>query len=145
MKKKMSLRNTTPASSYTHSSNTYKSWIHRDFLNNDRWLMIRDDDFYLSQIAAPEKADAALQQQQREQMLKYNKEKEDSSSSSSIDSTKPLREKNFRKNIKYVHVPHKDKPPQVVAKRNARERRRVQAVNSAFVRLRKVVPIDNSR
>jgi hypothetical protein len=45
----------------------------------------------------------------------------------------------------YKHVPHRDKPPQLVARRNARERRRVQAVNSAFSRLRKVVPIDNNR
>lgn len=45
----------------------------------------------------------------------------------------------------YKHVPHRDKPPQLVARRNARERRRVQAVNSAFSRLRKVVPIGNNR
>ncbi len=32
---------------------------------------------------------------------------------------------------------------QVVAKRNARERRRVHAVNMAFVRLRKAIPLDN--
>lgn len=56
----------------------------------------------------------------------------------------PLKEKN-RKNSGYRHVPHKDKPPQVVARRNARERRRVQAVNTAFVRLRKAVPIHNVR
>ncbi|GIY21724.1 BHLH domain-containing protein [Caerostris darwini] len=43
----------------------------------------------------------------------------------------------------YKHVPHKDKPPHLVAKRNARERRRVEAVNSAFARLRKCVPIEN--
>lgn len=55
-----------------------------------------------------------------------------------------LREKNGKKNA-YKHVPHKDKPPQVVAKRNARERRRVQAVNGAFVRLRKAIPIQNVR
>lgn len=57
---------------------------------------------------------------------------------------RPLREKN-EKSSRYKHVPHKEKPPQVVAKRNARERRRVQAVNNAFVRLRKAVPIENSR
>lgn len=39
----------------------------------------------------------------------------------------------------------KQKPPHVVAKRNARERRRVQAVNQAFVKLRSVVPIQNTR
>jgi hypothetical protein len=45
----------------------------------------------------------------------------------------------------YKHVPHHNKPPQLVARRNARERRRVQAVNTAFSRLRKVVPIDSNR
>ena len=45
----------------------------------------------------------------------------------------------------YKHVPHRDKPPQLVARRNARERRRVQAVNVAFSRLRTVVPIENNR
>lgn len=43
----------------------------------------------------------------------------------------------------YKHVPHKDKPPHLVARRNARERRRVQAVNSAFARLRRCVPVEN--
>lgn len=37
------------------------------------------------------------------------------------------------------------KPAQLVARRNARERRRVQAVNGAFARLRKVVPLENHR
>ncbi|XP_065159144.1 achaete-scute complex protein T3-like [Atheta coriaria] len=85
-----------------------------------------------------------------------------SSSSSSCASSKeleecaqPLRETNGRSALqehaksansaRYVHVPHRDKPPQVVAKRNARERRRVQAVNGAFVRLRKAVPFENNR
>ncbi|XP_065347045.1 achaete-scute complex protein T3-like [Cloeon dipterum] len=44
----------------------------------------------------------------------------------------------------YRHVPHKDKPPQMVARRNARERRRVQAVNSAFYNLRMAVPGDSN-
>lgn len=39
----------------------------------------------------------------------------------------------------------KQKPPHVVAKRNARERKRVQAVNQAFVKLRSAVPIQNTR
>ena len=38
------------------------------------------------------------------------------------------------------YVPHRDKPPHLVARRNARERRRVQAVNSAFLRLRRHLP-----
>ncbi|XP_042888590.1 uncharacterized protein LOC122264031, partial [Penaeus japonicus] len=40
----------------------------------------------------------------------------------------------------YKHVPHREKPPHLVARRNARERRRVQSVNVAFARLRRVVP-----
>jgi hypothetical protein len=60
------------------------------------------------------------------------------------DNTTIDQEKNG-KSRGYKHVPHKDKPAQVVAKRNARERRRVQAVNSAFARLRKVVPVENAR
>ncbi|XP_070383380.1 achaete-scute complex protein T4-like [Dermacentor albipictus] len=38
---------------------------------------------------------------------------------------------------------HREKPPHLVARRNARERRRVQAVNNAFCRLRKCVPVEN--
>lgn len=53
-----------------------------------------------------------------------------------------VRTKNKKSTVKssYRHVPHSQKPPQVVARRNARERRRVQAVNSAFLKLRKHVP-----
>ncbi|GFN93730.1 achaete-scute-like protein [Plakobranchus ocellatus] len=42
----------------------------------------------------------------------------------------------------YKHVPHCLKPAHLVAKRNARERTRVQAVNSAFGKLRKHVPYE---
>ena len=41
------------------------------------------------------------------------------------------------------HVPHSEKPPQIVEKRNARERKRVQAVNQAFLRLRQALPMSN--
>ena len=41
------------------------------------------------------------------------------------------------------HVPHSEKPHQIVEKRNARERKRVQAVNQAFHRLRKTLPMSN--
>ncbi|XP_018903695.2 achaete-scute homolog 3 [Bemisia tabaci] len=34
---------------------------------------------------------------------------------------------------------------QIIAKRNARERRRVQAVNGAFAKLRKTIPADSHR
>lgn len=50
-----------------------------------------------------------------------------------------------KKNRGYKHVPHKDKPVQAVEKRNARERRRVQAVNLAFAKLRKMVPVEHAR
>ncbi len=43
----------------------------------------------------------------------------------------------------YKHVPHREKPVHLVQRRNARERRRVQAVNSAFVRLRRHIPHEN--
>ena len=43
----------------------------------------------------------------------------------------------------YKHVPHCEKPAQVVEKRNARERKRVQEVNQAFLRLRKALPTSN--
>lgn len=42
-------------------------------------------------------------------------------------------------------TPAGQKPAQVVARRNARERRRVQAVNWAFARLRKVVPLEENK
>ncbi|XP_037273283.2 uncharacterized protein LOC119165202 [Rhipicephalus microplus] len=45
--------------------------------------------------------------------------------------------------VKKMSSSHREKPPHLVARRNARERRRVQAVNSAFCRLRKCVPIEN--
>ena len=61
------------------------------------------------------------------------------SSKESSSSTKGLR----RKKSNYKHVPHREKPLQVVAKRNARERRRVQAVNQAFIQLRKAIPIES--
>lgn len=56
--------------------------------------------------------------------------------------------KSMKKRIKrsgktvYKHVPHCEKPPHLVARRNARERRRVETVNNAFLRLRKHVPMD---
>ena len=48
-----------------------------------------------------------------------------------------------RKKSNYKHIPHSEKPPQIVEKRNARERKRVHAVNQAFIRLRKVIPFEN--
>lgn len=54
----------------------------------------------------------------------------------------PKRKKR-RSNTTYKHVPHSAKPVQVVAKRNARERKRVQNVNSAFTYLRRHIPYEN--
>lgn len=65
-------------------------------------------------------------------MLKLCRSKTSSSSSSKSGSK-----------TSYKHIPHREKPAHLVAKRNARERRRVEAVNSAFARLRKCVPIEN--
>ena len=41
------------------------------------------------------------------------------------------------------HANQKEKPVHLVQRRNARERRRVQAVNVAFSRLSKVVPLES--
>ncbi|KAK5643898.1 hypothetical protein RI129_007743 [Pyrocoelia pectoralis] len=103
----------------------------KDVIQNS-WIIREPDDFYTSQITAPTvQADAPH----------YNENIKDEFE----EASRPLREKNSKKNSGQKHVPHKDKPPQIVAKRNARERRRVQAVNSAFVRLRKALPIENTR
>ncbi|CAD5123664.1 DgyrCDS11986 [Dimorphilus gyrociliatus] len=53
------------------------------------------------------------------------------------------KKKKRRSNTTYKHVPHSAKPVQVVAKRNARERKRVQNVNSAFTYLRRHIPYEN--
>ncbi|TRY62218.1 hypothetical protein TCAL_03185, partial [Tigriopus californicus] len=50
-----------------------------------------------------------------------------------------------KKKSAYKHVPHAEKPAHLVAKRNARERKRVHAVNLAFVNLRKSIPFENKR
>ncbi|XP_030754852.1 achaete-scute complex protein T3-like [Sitophilus oryzae] len=62
-----------------------------------------------------------------------------------IKSTEMKKKQRQDRHFSYKHVPHSERPPQVVEKRNARERRRVQAVNSAFVKLRNAIPIQNSR
>lgn len=55
----------------------------------------------------------------------------------------PSFQKSSKKKSTYKHIPHSEKPPQLVAKRNARERRRVQAVNGAFSKLRRHIPYEN--
>ena len=70
-----------------------------------------------------------------------------SKSNNSIQKPKKRKPKSSAvvKKSTYKHVPHSEKPAHLVAKRNARERRRVHAVNLAFVRLRKALPFDNKR
>ncbi|XP_035210236.1 protein atonal homolog 7-like [Stegodyphus dumicola] len=65
--------------------------------------------------------------------------------SAANESAAPTKKKSRKSGSKsnYKHVPHREKPPHLVARRNARERRRVQAVNTAFSRLRKCVPAEN--
>ena len=65
--------------------------------------------------------------------------------SSTETSGRRRREKKSKKKSAYKHVPHSEKPAHLVAKRNARERRRVEAVNTAFLTLRKAIPLDNKR
>ncbi|CAL4127781.1 unnamed protein product [Meganyctiphanes norvegica] len=57
---------------------------------------------------------------------------------------KPKERKKKSKSV-YKHIPHNEKAPHLVARRNARERRRVQSVNVAFARLRRVVPYTSGR
>ena len=54
-----------------------------------------------------------------------------------------LKQLNRKRKKGYRHIPHSEKPPQIVEKRNARERKRVHAVNQAFLRLRRALPMSN--
>lgn len=65
--------------------------------------------------------------------------------SSSDNNIKRKQTKKSKKKSAYKHIPHSEKPAHLVEKRNARERRRVEAVNAAFLNLRKAVPLDNKR
>ena len=65
------------------------------------------------------------------------------STSGSKGNNKDWKKPNRKSKSTYKHIPHSEKPPHLVARRNARERRRVQAVNSAFLRLRRHVPYEN--
>lgn len=113
-------------------------------LNSAFWHKERDidggwaiRDLYSTQILAPA--------QQTDAQVAFYCPENTKKDSIEMSTNRPLREKNCKKSISCKHVPHKDKPPQSVARRNARERRRVEAVNNAFLELRKVVPIHNAR
>ena len=54
-----------------------------------------------------------------------------------------IKEVNQKAKRGYKHVPHREKSVQVVEKRNARERKRVQEVNQAFLKLQKALPTLN--
>lgn len=77
----------------------------------------------------------------KSEVLSFNIEEQEVTSSDS--STKKI--KRSKKKTAYKHVPHCEKPAHIVEKRNARERRRVEAVNAAFLKLRRAVPLDNKR
>ena len=62
--------------------------------------------------------------------------------SSPIDS-RSMTSGQVRRTTRATYIPHKDKPEHIVEKRNARERRRVEAVNNAFISLRNVIPYKN--
>ena len=53
--------------------------------------------------------------------------------SASGDNMKERKKSNRKSKSTYKHVPHREKPPHVVARRNARERRRVQV--SGFIKM----------
>lgn len=77
----------------------------------------------------------------KSEILSFNIEEQEVTSS---DST-VKKNKRSKKKTAYKHVPHSEKPAHIVEKRNARERRRVEAVNAAFLKLRRAVPLDNKR
>nr|CAH0104214.1 unnamed protein product [Daphnia galeata] len=55
----------------------------------------------------------------------------------------PGKKCNMKSNYRQIpHIPHSVRPAFQVARRNARERRRVQSVNVAFSKLHQVVPTD---
>ena len=76
-------------------------------------------------------------------MLQEEEEEQEVTSTESAGRRR--REKKSKKKSSYKHVPHSEKPAHLVAKRNARERRRVEAVNAAFLKLRRAIPVDNKR
>ena len=77
--------------------------------------------------------------------LILQEEEEEQEVTSTESAGRRRREKKCKKKSSYKHVPHSEKPAHLVAKRNARERRRVEAVNAAFLKLRRAIPVDNKR
>jgi hypothetical protein len=63
----------------------------------------------------------------------------------SEDCSSTFQEVTGKRKKKLKDTPAVNKPALVVERRNARERRRVQAVNGAFQKLRKVVPIEENK
>ena len=59
--------------------------------------------------------------------------------------TKKKPKKKKKAKSTYKHVPHSEKEPHLVEKRNARERKRVMTVNNAFSHLQKHVPCGNRK
>ncbi|XP_044749531.1 achaete-scute complex protein T3-like [Coccinella septempunctata] len=91
-----------------------------------------------AQITAPAQADAPT-------TSVLDIEYEDDMQYDALSSIPP-NEKKFKQSERYFsHSLDGHKAPQLVAKRNLRERNRVQAVNGAFNRLRKAVPFQHAR
>ncbi|XP_045480097.1 achaete-scute homolog 1a-like [Harmonia axyridis] len=87
------------------------------------------------QTDAPTTSDVLLHHKEYEDDTEYDAASSDSSA-----------EKKVKQNERYFeHSYNRQKGPQLVAKRNLRERNRVQAVNGAFNRLRKAVPFQHAR
>lgn len=107
--------------------------------NQNPWIVHQEaDELFGDQVTSSTK---------RADATRYIKSSDDDDLHEDDSDNGTLRERSPKNRHGFLmkHVPHREKPPQAVAKRNARERRRVQAVNSAFVRLRKVVPFENTR
>ena len=83
-----------------------------------------------------------MELQTSEMMNNSQGDQEVTSSDTGVKKKAPRKPK---KKSTYKHIPHREKPAHLVEKRNARERRRVEAVNGAFLRLRRAVPVDNKR
>ena len=87
----------------------------------------------------PEDSDAIFWEEEQKTLSKNNRD-EVITESQVPTCTSPKKKKHVKKRSAYKHIPHREKPAHLVERRNARERRRVEAVNSAFLRLSRAVP-----
>ena len=121
---------------YGESQHGSVSYTEENFTHQDQFSV------WESCTASLEEVQSAVFSPPVIQIQRLDEEQEVSSTESS---GRRRREKKCKKKSAYKHVPHSEKPAHLVAKRNARERRRVEAVNTAFLTLRKAIPLDNKR